>query len=188
MAAVAERPAAPPPLDLVEAFLNTADLEQGSDQLSTPSALRQWLLASKLMGITQKVTEPNRQQAIRLREAIRHAAAANSDASIDGRTLQDLNQLAGRSQLKVAFGQDGRARLEPSAKGFEAALARILAAVAVSMLTGSWIRLKACANDGCQWAFYDASKNRSGRWCEMSDCGNDAKGRAYRARRRSESS
>jgi predicted RNA-binding Zn ribbon-like protein len=74
----------------------------------------------------------------------------------------------------------------PSVKGVQAALARILSAVLVAMLTGGWTRLKSCANNGCHWAFYDASRNRSGRWWEMADCGNDAKGRAYRARRRSE--
>jgi len=36
----------------------------------------------------------------------------------------------------------------------------------------------------CQWAFYDRSKNRSGRWCSMRTCGNRTKTRAYRTRRR----
>jgi len=48
---------------------------------------------------------------------------------------------------------------------------------------GTWPRLKACANDTCQWAFYDISKNRSGRWCTMDACGNLMKARAYRRRR-----
>jgi predicted RNA-binding Zn ribbon-like protein len=32
--------------------------------------------------------------------------------------------------------------------------------------------------------FYDRSKNRSGRWCVMAECGNRAKVRAYRERER----
>jgi predicted RNA-binding Zn ribbon-like protein len=84
----------------------------------------------------------------------------------------------------VTFARDGAARLSPAASGVDAGLARILAAVFVAMLTSQWPRLKSCGNESCQWAFYDASKNRSGRWCEMADCGNDAKGRAYRARQR----
>jgi predicted RNA-binding Zn ribbon-like protein len=31
--------------------------------------------------------------------------------------------------------------------------------------------------------FYDNSKNHSGTWCQMAECGNRAKVRAYRARK-----
>ena len=45
-----------------------------------------------------------------------------------------------------------------------------------------WTRLKVCARDSCRWAFYDTSRNRSGRWCSMAGCGNIVKmRRAYRA-------
>jgi predicted RNA-binding Zn ribbon-like protein len=178
----ARRPA-PPPLDLVEDFINTVDLESGSDELATASALRGWLLDHKLIQRSETVDERDRQQAIRLREALRRTAAANNAGAVNTRAVRQLNQLADRARMVVAFGADGTARLDPSVKGVEAALARILSAVYVTVLTGSWTRLKACANDTCEWAFYDASKNRSARWCEMADCGNDAKGRAYRARR-----
>ena len=47
----------------------------------------------------------------------------------------------------------------------------------------SWRRLKICAFDECQWAFYDHSKNRSRTWCEWG-CGNKVKTRNYRARQR----
>jgi predicted RNA-binding Zn ribbon-like protein len=44
--------------------------------------------------------------------------------------------------------------------------------------------LKACRNADCHWIFYDATKNRSGAWCEMGLCGNRAKARSYRERHR----
>jgi predicted RNA-binding Zn ribbon-like protein len=181
---LAARRPAPPPVDLVEDFINTAELEGGSDELATVRALRGWLLNHKLIQRTETVDERDRQQVIRLREALRRTAAANNTGAVDTRAVRQLNQLADRARMVVAFGADGTARLDPSVEGVEAALARILSAVYVAVLTGSWTRLKACANDTCQWAFYDASKNRSARWCEMADCGNDAKGRTYRARRR----
>ena len=37
---------------------------------------------------------------------------------------------------------------------------------------------------GCGWLFLDRTKNRSRRWCSMSDCGNRAKTRRYYQRRR----
>lgn len=44
-------------------------------------------------------------------------------------------------------------------------------------------RLKECpAEPGCGWMFHDTSKNRSRRWCDMSDCGNVAKSRRHYAR------
>ena len=52
---------------------------------------------------------------------------------------------------------------------------------------GTWDRLKACPWDTCRWAFYDRSKNRSGRWCRMDVCGNRAKAAAFRARARERS-
>lgn len=45
-------------------------------------------------------------------------------------------------------------------------------------------RLGRCENDGCRWAFVDASRNRSRRWCDPAICGNVAKVRAYRERHR----
>ena len=53
-----------------------------------------------------------------------------------------------------------------------------------AMADGTWSRLKACSADSCQWVFYDTSKNRSGHWCSMRVCGNRAKARQFRARRR----
>ncbi len=42
----------------------------------------------------------------------------------------------------------------------------------------------------CSWMFFDTSKNRGRRWCDMADCGSRAKSRAYyrRSRDRADSS
>lgn len=45
-------------------------------------------------------------------------------------------------------------------------------------------RVRECAGDPCGWVFFDLSKNASRRWCDMADCGNRAKARRYRARKR----
>jgi predicted RNA-binding Zn ribbon-like protein len=54
------------------------------------------------------------------------------------------------------------------------------------MLDGTWDRLKACPGHDCGWAFYDHSRNQTGRWCSMSVCGGRAKARAHYHRRRDE--
>ncbi|MFI7444024.1 CGNR zinc finger domain-containing protein [Nonomuraea indica] len=74
---------------------------------------------------------------------------------------------------------EGRPRLAPIDGGVRGALAAIAAATAGA----SWDRLKVCAEVTCQWAFLDASRNRSRSWCSMRVCGNRTKTRAYRARK-----
>ncbi len=56
---------------------------------------------------------------------------------------------------------------------------------AVELLLSEEIgRVKLCEADDCGWLFVDASRNRSRRWCDMAGCGNVAKVRRFRARRR----
>jgi predicted RNA-binding Zn ribbon-like protein len=58
---------------------------------------------------------------------------------------------------------------------------------AAKLLTSPEVgRLSLCAADDCGWLFVDGSRNRSRRWCDMSDCGNRAKVRRFRSRQRGE--
>ncbi len=61
----------------------------------------------------------------------------------------------------------------------DGAIGLLLAITARTMLDGSWSRLKVCPGDHCGWAFYDHSRNQTGRWCSMSVCGGRAKARAH---------
>lgn len=45
-------------------------------------------------------------------------------------------------------------------------------------------RVARCAGERCGWLFLDTSRGRRRRWCDMADCGNVAKVRAHRARKR----
>jgi predicted RNA-binding Zn ribbon-like protein len=59
----------------------------------------------------------------------------------------------------------------------------LLAADAADLLASDQLqRVKKCCGDHCEWVFVDESRNRSRRWCEMSDCGNRAKQRRYQRR------
>jgi len=86
--------------------------------------------------------------------------------------------------LRVEFSEDGGASLVPKSAGIAQALGELLAIIFTAMQDGTWRRLKICHADDCSWAYYDRSKNGSGAWCSMQDCGNRAKARAYRERRR----
>jgi predicted RNA-binding Zn ribbon-like protein len=107
---------------------------------------------------------------------------ANNGEGLEPANLRELNRVAGSVCLRVHFDEDGGPTLEPESSGVPAALGRILAAVVRATDERIWGRLKVCTNDACQWAFYDRSKNRSGKWCTMEVCGNRMKARTFRQR------
>ena len=86
-----------------------------------------------------------------------------------------------REILAPRFGAEG---LVPRADGVRGAIGHILAIAFLAELDGSWSRFKECGDPTCRSVFYDRSKNRSGKWCVMAECGNRAKVRAYRERER----
>ena len=71
-----------------------------------------------------------------------------------------------------------------STSPLEAALGPI-ALSAVALLTQADLtRIKQCGGVACGWLFYDETKNKRRRWCEMEVCGNRAKQRRHAARGR----
>ena len=88
-----------------------------------------------------------------------------------------------------------RAQLLPMAGAFvwawdatETPLEATLGPIALSALTlltqVEFSRIRQCEGDACGWLFFDTTKNRSRRWCEMEVCGNRARQRRFHARRR----
>ena len=178
------RAAAPGPLALVQAFANTV-AEEGDrrwEEFAGPASLRHWLARNGLLDEEEAVGEYDVAWARRVRAALRSLLAANNAGEVDPEAVWTLNRAAEKAKLVVRFVPEGRAALETDAGGVHGAIGEILAAAHAGMEAGTWGRLKACANAACGWAFYDRSKNRSGRWCSMEVCGNRIKTRAYRRR------
>ena len=173
--------AAPGELELVRQFVNTLDIEQGTDRLDTPSAVAGWLSANELLDTP--VIQAAVGQVVQFREALRGALLANHHRTeIGAIDLAVLNETA--KGLRIGFLPSGDWRAEPAQAGVDGALGELLAVVMRAMAAGRWTRLKACLNDECRWAFYDHSNARSSKWCDMRVCGNRAKQKAYRARSR----
>jgi predicted RNA-binding Zn ribbon-like protein len=169
-----------PVLDLV----NTFDVEDQVDELADLGVLRDWLVERKLLDPGAPVSDADLAATIELREALRAMLRANDGHPIDARAVEVVNRAAGELPLQLRFSPDGEPALGPRPDGVRGALATMLASIALAKARGTWSRLKVCSADTCQWAFYDRSKNRSGRWCSMQVCGNRTKTRAYRARQR----
>jgi predicted RNA-binding Zn ribbon-like protein len=178
-----ERPA-PGDLELVRAFVNTRDIEEGREELGGPLELSEWLAGRGLLPCGHAAGSADLRRALKLREALRALLLSNNGAPVSAAPAETLDDAARHAHLEARFLPDGGATLEPSGEGVDAALGRLLATVYAAMLDGTWLRLKACRNAGCHWIFYDATKNRSGAWCEMGLCGNRAKARSYRERHR----
>jgi predicted RNA-binding Zn ribbon-like protein len=175
---------APGELELVREFVNTLDIEQGSEALSSPAALAEWLSGAGLAEPGLEATAAELRRAIELREALRAILLAHGEGALEPEDAwQTLDEAATRARLHVRFGPDGAALREPGAEGVDGALGQMLAIVHAAVAEQDvWRRLKACRLHTCEWAFYDHTKNRSGAWCNMAVCGNRAKARAYRER------
>lgn len=173
---------APGDLELIREFVNTLDVEDGAEQLTSPAALAAWFRDRGLMR-GRTATRSDLAQARRVREALRALLLANNGVSAGKEAAALLDRTARRSGLGVRF-RLGEGRLEPTAAGVDGALGRLLAIAAAAMLDGTWARLKACRAEDCRWAFFDHARNSSRAWCSMEVCGNRAKARAYRSRRR----
>ena len=180
--AVAQRNEAPGELELVRRFVNTRDVEEGTDELEGPDSLLGWFSGMGLLDDEALADEEDLKRALALREGIRTLLLANNGQEVEPANLRELNRVAGSVCLRVRFDEDGGLMLGPESSGVSAALGRILASVVRATDEGIWGRLKICSNDACQWAFYDRSKNRSGKWCTMEVCGNRIKARAFRQR------
>jgi predicted RNA-binding Zn ribbon-like protein len=176
---MAENVSTPQGLDLLAGFINTGDPE-GRDEIDTPEALRGWLRDHGLPSGAASPGDVRRAHAVR--EALRALLVAHNGGDLSPDAVETCNAAARRAPLHVVLGEDGAARLEPLAKGVDAALGRLLAIVERAQAEGTWERMKACAADDCRWAYYDRSRNRSRHWCDMASCGNRAKARTYRSR------
>jgi predicted RNA-binding Zn ribbon-like protein len=145
-------------VDLVLDFLNTVDVEAGTDLLSDPAGRRAWLAARGL---------------------------ADSDSAADVRTA--LRAAVGDpAASRVALSAQVTVSLEPEGPRLVAddVTGAVLAAASRLTVLGDWDRVKICPADDCRWAFFDRSRNHSRTWCSMRVCGNREKARAWRERAR----
>lgn len=174
-----DTPDVPRAIAAVRDFVNTTDRETGTDDLSTPAELTRFLVNRGLMPRASRAAEADFDVAVRLRAGLRRALELNHDGQ--GATLPELADSLGDQPVALTWTPSGPI-LATTASGVRGGLARLAIAVHEAAAQGHWWRLKICAWDECDWAYYDHSKNRSRSWCEYG-CGNKVKTRAYRARK-----
>ena len=167
-------------------LINTHYLGDQSDVLAEAGATR-WLrdhASHQCRDITAGALAPLR----RVREGLRQLAIANNEGKPDTDVVAQADAALRRAPIVVSLseaGPDPAARSNASAGTVEGVLTTVAIAYLSSRIGGTWRRVKACAEPDCRWAFLDLSRNASRRWCDMSECGNRAKNRAWRSRQTS---
>lgn len=184
---VAKRQLEASSLDLLVDFLNTRDErrfgahrqndEADGDSLTSPAALKRWLVKRGLSDKAAAVTEHGFARVKDFRRAFRALLANDSDCA--ARSALDTLVATIPLQARITHGSPA---LVPASAGLDCALGKLIIAAIVAQVNGTWNRLKMCAAQDCHWVFYDASKNCLGRWCSMEVCGNRLKTRNYRQR------
>lgn len=176
---------APEPLVRVQALVNTVERPNGSDRLANPSDARPWLVDNNLLAPTADLAAADLDLVRAVREVLRTMLVHNAGGAPPNKaTLAVLRRVAAEGTARADIGDAGEVRLRATGDSVRERLVELLLVIRDAQRDGSWARLKACANDECQWAFYDRSRNHGGTWCEMAACGNKLKNREFRARRR----
>jgi predicted RNA-binding Zn ribbon-like protein len=172
-----EELAAPGELEHVRCFVNTRDLELGTEALATPADLDAWFAARGLAA--EPADDRARDRALALREAFRALLLANATGKAPPAAALGAVTVTGQ---RAGLRATGNLRLAPV--GPDAGLARLLAIAVVAQADGTWARLKACPGQDCQWALYDRTRSRTRTWCAAAKCGARTRSREYRRRRR----
>ena len=174
---------APGRLRLVQALVNTVELPDGSDRLAGRSDARPWLVDNQLLARHAELAEADLDLVRGVREALRALLVHNAGGPPPADSvLAPLREIASAGTARACLGDDGEVQLTATGDSMRDRLVDLLVIVRDAQRDGHWRLLKACANDECQWAFYDKSRNHGGTWCDMATCGNKLKNSAFRAR------
>ncbi len=181
-----EKKPAPMPLLVVQGFVNTLDLEEGTDVMADADAAREWLIDAGLLDQAASASPCELSRAREVRESLRWLLAHdNENREVREVRLAPLRRLTETHRARLTLDDGGAIGLENARhQDLDDGLFELLLIVRRAQEDGSWARLKVCTNPDCQWVFFDRSRNQQGSWCDMALCGNRLKNRELRARRR----
>ncbi|MEU0465168.1 CGNR zinc finger domain-containing protein [Amycolatopsis sp. NPDC006131] len=154
------------------------------ERIPTPQRLVDWLAVYDLA--VESCTPAQLELAKELRESIHAAAtAAAKQQPLPKPAVQVINDRSAQGRATAVLTPEGTRRwLLSSPDRVEDALG-VIAADAISIIAGERDgRLALCASPTCQAAFFDTSRSRTRRWCDMNTCGNREKKARFYANQR----
>ena len=176
-----------PALDLVNT--RRERWRRGVETLASGDDLAAWLVDAELVDRPMRVPRTVLAEAVELREAIDACVRAVVDGTPVPRaalSLVDdwLVHAGGRPELRL---EEGVPVLGERAAADSPRRALGTIALDAARMLGTPAereRIRICASETCSARFYDRSPAGARRWCSMQTCGNAAKARRHRARRR----
>lgn len=151
------------------------------ERLLTPDDLGRWLVESGVLEVTPPVSARQLAAARRLRESINRLARPGIEPDPGDRDR--LNRWAARPALAPQLRGDGS--VEWVAQRHVDAVLATIARDAVDLLSGPLAgRIRECGASDCALLFVDTSRPGRRRWCSTEACGNRARTKAYRERRK----
>jgi predicted RNA-binding Zn ribbon-like protein len=174
---------------LATSFTGTLSERCGNtlERIPVPFRLMDWLAVSGLA--VDSCTPSELGHARELRESIHIAAttAANQNL-IPSSAIQVINDCSTHGLASATLTSEGRRVWRLSSASVEDALS-VIAADAISILAGERDgKIVLCASPTCRAAFFDTSRSRTRRWCDMNTCGNREKKARFLANKRKSSS
>ena len=166
-------------------FLHTyQDLVAWSQHAGTISAKEARIISQRSQKRPSKQTKVLG-KAIKLREIIYRIFSSLSEGRpVAATDLAAFNKFLSRTmknsqivRIKEGYNWDSRGEMDK----LDWILNPLIRSAADLLVSDELKRVKKCGDPACGWLFLDTSRNKSRRWCDMSDCGNRAKAsRFYR--------
>ena len=175
---------APGRLEVLRAFINTADMENpDGEKIPDRMAATAWLQQHHLLAEVDKLDDDDFEELIEVREAFRLELLSHNGNGDSESAWAVLGDFADRAELGIRLREEpGEIELLAEGRGSQLVTGRLFAIMYDAIRADQWQRLKACRKHTCLWAFYDHSKNGSGSWCDMAVCGNRLKAQRRRQR------
>jgi predicted RNA-binding Zn ribbon-like protein len=175
---------APGGLDLVQELLNTAPagaVAPTRDLLGDVASAQDWIAgrAATRHLPAERIGAAGVRRLRALRDDLRAALRAR-----DGRPDGPASVAGSTASVGLALDAEGAVRLA-AGPGHEVIAGLVLAEVLLAQERGDWARLKLCALESCSVAFFDRSRNVSGRF-HAPRCANHVNLRASRERHRAD--
>jgi predicted RNA-binding Zn ribbon-like protein len=158
------------------------------ETLVTPGDLGLWLVQAGLVPARPRVTRAVLAEARDLREAIDACIEATlAGATAPGAAAKEIDGWLVDARPRLTRDGDGALVLADHSATLTARAALTAIALDAARMLGTpaeAARVRICASETCSARFYDRSPAGRRRWCSMSLCGNEAKARRHRERRR----
>ncbi len=174
---------------LATSFTGTLSERHGNavERIPAPHRLVDWLTVSGLA--VPSCTHAQLDLARELRESIHAAATARAlQEPLPTSAVQVINDRSAQGRAAAVLTPEGGRRWLLGSASCVADALGVIAADAISVIAGARDgRLALCASPTCRAAFFDTSRSRTRKWCDMNTCGNRQKKARFNASQRKNS-